>query len=147
MSSDPHHHARPERPTRDVRADRLGIGGSALCLVHCTGTGALAGLGSAAGRLAGLAEAWLHPLLALALVPAALVALRGGDPGARSLLGVGAALVVAALVAGHGAGHGTETGLTVAGSLLLLAGHRRNRLGPPSPPPPDTASDRARPGP
>ena len=108
--------AAPRPPIRD----RLGIGLSGLCAVHCVGTLALAGsLGAA------LANPLIHEVgLSLALV-LGLVAFGSGvarharrEPLALGLLGL--ALMAVALMVPHGAG---EAALTVAGVALLAAGH------------------------
>lgn len=109
-------------------ADRLGVGASVVCLVHClvlpfvlTGTAAL-GAGTHVG---------FHALVLALTLPLALVAAVPGyrehrDRGVPGLLGVGTVLLVGAF-AGHDlAGEAGHVALTVLGSVLLLAGHLRN---------------------
>lgn len=109
-------------------ADRLGLGASAVCLVHClvlpfmlTGTAALS---------SGTHHAFHLGVLALTLPLALWAALPGyrehRDRGVLVLLGAGLALLVGAFAAHDLAGEVGHVGLTVAGSVVMLAGHLRN---------------------
>lgn len=100
--------------------DRLGLGLSGLCAVHCVGTVALAGsLGAA------LANPLIHEVgLGLALI-LGLVAFGAGvlrharrEPLVLGLAGL--TLMATALIVPHGV---DEAALTVAGVALLAAGH------------------------
>lgn len=105
---------------RPLTQDRLGVGLSGLCAVHCVGTVALAGsLGVA------LANPLIHEVgLALALLLGLVAFGSGVARHARReplMLGLsGLALMAAALLIPHGAG---EAALTVAGVALLATGH------------------------
>lgn len=111
--------------------DRIGISLSGLCMVHCMVMPvvlATAPLWSMAETL----HAWLHPLFLVALVPITAMALAStrGKPQAkrvRVLFGVGLFALVMASFFGHAAESPfVETTLTLLGSGLLIAGHRRN---------------------
>lgn len=105
---------------RPLPTDRLGLGLSGLCAVHCVGTVALAGSIGAA-----LANPLIHEVgLALALI-LGLVALGAGvarharrEPLAIGLAGL--TLMAVALLVPHGPG---EAALTVVGVTLLATGH------------------------
>lgn len=113
------------------RADMVegaAVSASLLCLVHCL---ALPILLLALPGMAGLffgSEAF-HPVALALVVPLALAAFRLGYRRHRTrrpaLLGLaGMGCLIAALLPGFG--KQGETGLTVAGSLLLVAGHVMN---------------------
>lgn len=107
--------------------DRVAIGLSGLCLVHCAASAVLLTLLASAGGLL------LHPLvhevgLALAMLLAA-IALGRGWLLHRAVLPVlvglsGLTLMGAALTVEHGLG---ETGLTIVGVTLVALGHHLNR--------------------
>ena len=115
--------------------DRLGIGLSGLCAVHCLLTSivlATLPLWSIAFTL----DAWVHPIFAALLIPTTLLALRravrhGHPRSVAASMGVGLVLVLVALAAGHGGGAGAwaEAGITFVGSSLLITGHWRNWRG------------------
>lgn len=115
--------------------DRLGIGLSGLCAVHCLLTSialAILPLWSMAFTL----DAWVHPVFAALLIPTTLLALRRAvrhrHPWSVAVsLGAGLMLVLIALAAGHGAGAGAwaEAAITLLGSSLLIFGHWRNWRG------------------
>ncbi|GIV57182.1 MAG: MerC domain-containing protein [Bacteroidetes bacterium] len=125
--------------------DRLGIGISGLCMIHCL----LLPVVLALAPLWPMAEdlhAWLHPVFALLLVPTTLLAMAHGyrrhhDRRIVLWLSVGLVIVLVAGVLGHRMpGAFTETALTVTGSVVLIAGHWRNwragahcRTHPPTP--------------
>ena len=118
------------------RLDRLAIGLSSLCVLHCIATVILAATLASAG--AALADpAWHEIGFALAMLLGA-VALGRGFAAHRQvrplLLGIaGLAMMGAGLAMPHGA---AEIACTVAGVLLLAlahrlnAGHRRHVHGP-----------------
>ncbi|WP_238995209.1 MerC domain-containing protein [Sphingomonas solaris] len=107
--------------------DRVAIGLSGLCLVHCLASAVLLTLLASAGGLL------LHPMihevgLALAMGLAAIALGRGWlrhRATLPALVGVcGLALMGAALTVEHGIG---ETGLTIVGVGLVALGHHLNR--------------------
>jgi len=113
------------------RADRLGVLLSGVCMVHCLLLPVMLStlpLWPAAAAW----HRWLHPVFALILIPTTMVAAVAGyrKHGRRRIvgvLGVGLAVILSAGVLGHAMpGAAVETGLTVAGSVLLIAGHWRN---------------------
>ena len=125
MSSSPV--PRSEHPGR---IDRWAIWLSAACVVHCLATTAAVALLSTAGGLLG--SPLIHEVglvLALAL---GLLAFGRGVLAHRRLLpivlgGGGLALMAAAIVVPHGDSHVVESLLTIAGVVLLAAGHTVNR--------------------
>ncbi len=125
MSSSPV--SRSERPGR---IDRWAIWLSAACVVHCLATTVAVALLSTAGGLLG--SPLIHEVglvLALAL---GLLAFGRGVIAHRRLLpvllgGGGLALMAAAIVVPHGDSHVIESLLTIAGVVLLAAGHTINQ--------------------
>ena len=126
----------PSRSRVDTNLwDRLGIGLSGLCAVHCLLTSivlATLPLWSIAFTL----DAWVHPVFAALLIPTTLLALRRavrhGHPRSVAVsMAAGLILVLIALAAGHGGGAGawTEAGITTLGSILLISGHWHNWRG------------------
>lgn len=113
------------------RLDAAGIVLSVLCLLHCltlplVATGVFAWAASERVHL-GLTAA-LGAVVLLVAVPSYRRHRRAAVP---ALLLGGAALLVAAVTAGESVGDAAETGLTVVGSLALVAGHASNlRLRP-----------------
>jgi len=109
-------------------ADKMAIGLSFACLVHCLLLPVAIALIPAAGGLAGLPEE-LHLMLFLVAVPISASAIVAGYrrhgaflPGAiaaigLALIGTGAIAGLAVLV---------ETSITVLGSVLLVAAHLGN---------------------
>lgn len=119
------------RPSIADRLDGFAVGASAVCMAHCL----LLPLVLAA--LPTLA-AWIDPgetfhrvVLAIA-VPTSMLALTGGWRAHRSLVPVVmgiAGLTLMTFGVALAAGRSTETVLTVAGSMLLAAGHLVNWRG------------------
>jgi hypothetical protein len=119
-------------PDRDRagRIDRWAIWLSAACVVHCLATTVMVAVLSTAGGLLG--SPMIHEVglvLALAL---GLVAFGRGMLAHRRLLpvalgGTGLALMATAVIVPHGESHVVESLLTVAGVVLLAAGHMVNR--------------------
>lgn len=116
---------------RAINLDRLGLGLSGLCIVHCLALPvglALLPLWPVAAQI----HIWLHAVFAVVIVPTTLAAMwygyrRHGSYGTLSLLGLGLITVLAALLIGHEApGEVTETLVTLSGSSLLILGHWRN---------------------
>jgi len=108
------------------RLDRIAMGISGLCLVHCLGTAVLLGLISAAGT--SLGAPWIHEVgLTLAMFLGAIALGRGivehGFMMPSAVGGLGLGVMAGALTLPH---DGTEAAYTVAGVLILALGHRLN---------------------
>ena len=110
------------------RLDRIAIGLSGLCMVHCLATAVIIGLLASASGMLG--AAWIHEaglVVAMALGAVALgrgVLLHGFMmPWAVGWLGLG--VMAGALTMGHG---GNEALYTVVGVSLLALGHQLNRI-------------------
>ena len=110
------------------RLDRVAIGLSGLCLVHCLASAVVLGLLSAAGGMLGAPI--VHEIaLSLAMVLGS-VALGKGIvehafmlPSAIGALGLG--VMAGALTLPH---DGAEPMVTVVGVLILALGHRLNAM-------------------
>lgn len=111
-----------------TRLDRMAIGLSGLCMVHCLATSvALALLASAGGWLG--AE-WIHEVgLTLAMLMGALALGRGiwdhGYTMPSAVGGLGLGVMAGALTLPH---DGTEALYTVIGVGILALGHRLNNI-------------------
>lgn len=110
------------------RLDRIAVGLSGLCLVHCLATAVLLGLLSAAGGMLG--SPIIHEVgLTLAMILGAVALGRGIVehgfvlPSAIGALGLG--VMAGALTLPH---DGSEAMFTVAGVLILALGHRLNAM-------------------
>ena len=110
------------------RLDRIAMGLSGLCVVHCVGTAILLGLLASAGGLLG--KPIVHEVgLTLAMIIGAFALGRGIRehgfmlPSAVGALGLG---VMAGALSLPEGGH--ETIYTVAGVMILALGHRLNVL-------------------
>jgi len=110
------------------RLDRIAVGLSGLCLVHCLASAILLGLLSAAGGFLGAPI--IHETgLVLAMILGSIALGRGIAehgfmlPSAVGALGLG--VMAGALTMGH---NGGEAATTVAGVLILALGHRLNRI-------------------
>lgn len=115
-------------PKVQLAADKAALGASALCLVHCLGLPVLIALSPAIASLLDAAEG-VHLLVFLFAVPVSAMAMVAGHR--RHGLVVPAVLAAIGLgLIGVGALGGLrllwETGVTVAGSLLLALAHLRN---------------------
>lgn len=111
------------------RLDRLAIGLSGLCLVHCIATTVLLALLSAAGGVLG--AHWIHEVgLSLAMVLGAFALGRGiiehGFMMPSAVGGLGLGVMGGALSMPH---DGSEAALTIIGVLVLALGHDLNRRG------------------
>ena len=111
------------------RFDRLAIGLSGLCLVHCLATAVLLGLLSAAGGLLG--SPVIHEVgLTLAMILGAIALGRGimehGFMMPSAVGGLGLGVMGGALTMPH---HGPEAAFTIIGVLILALGHDLNRRG------------------
>ena len=110
------------------RLDRLAIGLSGLCLVHCLATSVLLALVSAAGSMLG--AGWIHEFgLGLAMVMGAIALGRGilghGYSMPSAVGGLGLGVMAGALTLPH---DGTEALYTVIGVGILALGHRLNYI-------------------
>jgi len=110
------------------RLDRIAMGISGLCLVHCLSTAILLGLISAAGSTLG--ARWIHEIgLTLAMMLGSVALVRGilehGFMMPSAVGGLGLGVMAGALTLPH---NGTEAAYTVAGVLILALGHRLNVL-------------------
>ena len=108
------------------RLDRIAMGISGLCLVHCLGTAVLLGLISAAGS--SLGSPWIHEVgLTLAMVLGAIALGKGvvehGFMMPSAVGGLGLGVMAGALTLPH---DGTEALSTVVGVMILALGHRLN---------------------
>lgn len=116
----------PKVIVRDL--DRLAIGISGLCMVHCLATAVFLGLLASAGGLLG--SPWIHEVgLTLAMVLGAVALGRGifehGFMMPSAVGGLGLGVMAGALTMPH---DGTEALYTVIGVSVLALGHRLNRL-------------------
>ena len=115
-----------QAPDRGRMLDRMAIGLSALCIVHCAATLIL--LATLASWGAAFADPAVHEIgLAIAVVLAAL-ALGFGYARHRKrvpmLVGmIGLVLMGCSLMADHGLG---EFSLSVSGLILVIFAHHRN---------------------
>ncbi len=107
--------------------DRIAIGLSGLCIVHCLATTLFLAVLASAGSV------WLHPIvheagLTLAIILGALTLLRGAFshgylmPAAVGALGLG--VMAGAMTLSH---DGPEAIYTIVGVGLLALGHDLNR--------------------
>ena len=110
------------------RFDRLAIGLSGLCLVHCLGTTAFLAVIATAGGALG-AE-WIHEVGLVAAMLMGAVALGRGIfvhgymmPSAVGGLGLG--VMAGALTLPH---DGSEAVYTMMGVVILALGHRLNTI-------------------
>lgn len=111
------------------RFDRLAIGLSGLCLVHCIATTLLLATLSAAGGFLG--AHWVHEVgLTLAMALGALALGKGiydhGFMLPSAVGGLGLGVMAGALTLPH---DGTEAAATMVGVLILALGHDLNRRG------------------
>ena len=110
------------------RLDRVAIGLSGLCLVHCLATTVLLALVSAAGGMLG--SPWIHEVgLGLAMIMGAIALGRGilehGYTMPSAVGGLGLGVMSGALTMPH---DGTEALYTVVGVAILALGHRLNHI-------------------
>lgn len=110
----------------DSRLDRLAMGLSGLCAVHCVATVALLGLLASAGGLLG--RPIIHEVgLALAMIVGAIALGRGVRdhgfilPSVVGIVGLGTMAYAMTL---HETG--LEPAFTIAGVMILALGHRLN---------------------
>ena len=110
------------------RLDRLAIGLSGLCVVHCVATAVALGLLSAAGGFLGAPI--IHEIgLVLAMMLGAFALGRGilehGYMLPSAIGGLGLGVMAGALTLPH---DGREAILTVVGVMILALGHRLNGI-------------------
>jgi hypothetical protein len=108
------------------RLDRMAIGLSGICVVHCLATTVLLALVASAGGILG-AE-WIHEVgLTLAMVMGIISLGRGitehGFAMPSAVGGMGLGVMAGALSLPH---NGTEALYTVVGVAILALGHRLN---------------------
>ena len=111
-----------------LRLDRLAIGLSGLCVVHCLATAVLLGLLSAASGALGAPA--IHEVgLVLAMLLGSIALGRGiflhGFVMPSAVGGLGLGVMAGALGMGH---NGSEALFTVIGVTILALGHRLNLL-------------------
>lgn len=110
------------------RLDRMAIGLSGLCMVHCLATAVLIGLLASAGGLLG--SPLIHEGgLAIAMLLGAIALGRGiaehGFIMPSAVGGLGLGVMAGALTLPH---DGSEAMYTVIGVGILALGHRLNRM-------------------
>ena len=110
------------------RLDRLAIGVSGLCLVHCVATAVLIGLLASAGGFLG--SPLIHEVgLTMAMMLGAVALGRGiyehGFMMPSAVGGLGLGVMAGALSLPH---NGTEAIYTVVGVGVLALGHRLNGM-------------------
>lgn len=111
-----------------ARLDRMAIGLSGLCLVHCLATSVLFALVASAGSVLG-AE-WVHEIgLGIAMAMGMLALGKGvvehGYALPSAVGGLGLGVMAGALTLPH---DGSEAMATIAGVAILALGHRLNNI-------------------
>ena len=110
------------------RLDRMAIGLSGLCLVHCLGTTVVLALLASAGGFLG--APWIHEVgLSLAMVMGAIALGKGilehGYTMPSAVGGLGLGVMAGALTLPH---DGSEVVYTMLGVAILALGHRLNHI-------------------
>ena len=118
----------PQLSIPTSRLDRIAVGLSGLCLVHCLATAVLLGLLSAAGGILGAPI--IHEVgLTLAMILGSVALGRGilehGFMMPSAVGGLGLGVMAVALGMQH---DGTEALYTVIGVMILALGHRLNAM-------------------
>jgi len=114
--------------TTSVLWDRLGIGVSGICAIHCLAFPVLISVLPLLS-IAPILHQWAHPVFIVLLVPIVYFAAKRShyDLKITTLLLSGLVLVVTGWLAGHyWLGIVFETVVTVLGSAVLIAGHWLN---------------------
>lgn len=114
--------------TASLLLDRLGIGVSAICVIHCLSIPVLVSI-LPLWPVHGVLQEWVHPILMIPLLPIVYFAARRShfDRQITTLLLTGTLFVLAGWLLGHyWLGFWVETVLTIIGSGLLISGHWRN---------------------
>jgi hypothetical protein len=116
------------RPIPTSRLDRIAMGLSGLCAVHCVATAVLLGLVASAGGLLG--KPIIHEVgLTLAMILGAIALGRGiREHGfvLPSAIGAAGLAVMAYAMTLHETGY--EPALTILGVAVLAFGHRLNMI-------------------
>jgi hypothetical protein len=116
----------PQLPLHSHRLDRIAMGLSGLCAIHCVATAVLLGLLASAGGLLG--KPIIHEVgLALAMIVGAIALGRGiRDHGLilPSAVGVAGLALMAYAMTLHESGY--EPFVTILGVSVLALGHRLN---------------------
>ncbi|HEX6982497.1 MAG TPA: MerC domain-containing protein, partial [Balneolaceae bacterium] len=104
--------------------DRLGIGLSGLCAIHCLFFPVIVAL-LPLWPVAESIHFWTHPFLFLLIVPTVYYALRSSNVPHRipQLLYAGLFVIALAWLLHEWVGAWTESAITMAGSVLLIMGH------------------------
>ena len=110
------------------KLDRLAIGLSGLCLVHCLATSVLFALVASAGSVFG--APWVHEVgLAIAMAMGMLALGKGvvvhGYAMPSAIGGLGLGVMAGALTLPH---DGSEAMATIVGVAILALGHRLNNI-------------------
>ena len=110
------------------RLDRMAIGLSGLCLVHCVATSVLLAALASAGGILG--ADWIHEAgLSLAMIMGGIALGRGiwehGYTMPSAVGGLGLGVMAGALTLPH---NGTEAVYTMVGVGILALGHRLNHI-------------------
>lgn len=111
--------------TASLLWDKLGIGISGICAVHCLLVPVLIAV-LPLWDITTVIHDWLHPVFILLIIPTVYFASRRShfDKKITRLLSAGLILILIGWVFGHfWIGLLFETALTVAGSVFLIAGH------------------------
>lgn len=117
-----------QRAISTVRLDRLAIGLSGLCLVHCLATSVLFALVASAGSVLG--SEWVHEVgLGIAMAMGMLALGKGvvehGYALPSAVGGLGLGVMAGALTLPH---DGSEAMATIVGVAILALGHRLNNI-------------------
>jgi hypothetical protein len=110
------------------RLDRIAMGLSGLCLVHCLATAVLLALVSAAGGFLGnhiIHEVGLTLAMGLAAVALGRGIFEHGFMMPSAVGGLGLGVMAGALTMPH---DGTEAVFTIVGVMIVALGHRLNRM-------------------
>src|SRR3954454_1895503 len=118
----------PQLSIPTSRLDRIAMGLSGLCLVHCLATAILLGLLASAGGVLG--QPIIHEVgLTLAMVLGSIALGKGifehGFMMPSAIGGLGLGVMAGALSLPH---DGTEAAYTVVGVMILALGHRLNAM-------------------
>jgi hypothetical protein len=110
------------------RFDRMAIGLSGVCVVHCLASSVLLALLASAGSILG--AGWIHEVgLGLAMIMGSIALGRGilehGYSMPSAVGGLGLGVMAGALTLPH---DGTEALYTVVGVAILALGHRLNYI-------------------
>lgn len=115
-------------PGEATQRDWLGVGCSALCVLHCGTPLLFAVFGGSVAGVALFNGEWVHSMLLVVVPGIALWSLlpsfrRHGKRTPLLLAGVGMPLLAVAMVFGGN----TEAVLSIAGALVMMAAHAMNR--------------------